>query len=90
MKTGPDALDTAKMSPREQNIKTGPDAVGTAENGSGSANHVNGTRRRRYSLKRVRERKKFKRDSRPSVPPKTGHGAQTKKTRPDTECPADK
>jgi hypothetical protein len=38
-------------------MKTGPDAVGTTENEFGSAKHENGTRRRLYRRKRVRERK---------------------------------
>jgi hypothetical protein len=57
MKTGPDALGTAKNRSGAQNMKPGHDALGTAENEFGSAKHENGTRRRRYHRKRVRERK---------------------------------
>jgi hypothetical protein len=38
MKTGPDALGTAKTRPDAQNLKSGPDALRTAENVSGSEN----------------------------------------------------
>jgi hypothetical protein len=38
MKTGDDALGTAKMGQGAQNWKTGPDALGTAENESGEQN----------------------------------------------------
>jgi hypothetical protein len=46
-----------KTSSGAQNTKTGPDALRTAENVFESAKHENGTRRRRYRQKRVRERK---------------------------------
>jgi hypothetical protein len=32
MKTGPDALSTAKIIPDAQNVKTEPDVLGTTEN----------------------------------------------------------
>jgi hypothetical protein len=57
-------------------------AIGTAQNGSGSAKHENGNRRRRYR-KWVRERKIRKRDPTPSLPPKMSPGAQNIKSGPD-------
>jgi hypothetical protein len=64
-------------------MKTGPDAAGTAENGFGSANQENETRRPRYRRNRVFERKTWKRDPTPSIQSRTGPGAQNKKTGPD-------
>jgi hypothetical protein len=64
-------------------MKTGPDALGTAENESGIAKHENGTRRPRNPRKRVQERKTWKQDPTPSVPPKMSPGAQIMKTGPD-------
>jgi hypothetical protein len=46
------------MGPGAQNMKTGPDALGTVENETWSAKYENGTRRRRYRRKGVKERKK--------------------------------
>jgi hypothetical protein len=66
-----------------QNRKTGPDAIGTAQNGSESAKHENGNRRRRYRKNWVRERKTRKRDSTPSVSPKMCPGAQNIKSGSD-------
>jgi hypothetical protein len=71
------------MSPVAQKLKTEPNALGTAENESGSAKHENATRRRRHRRIRVRERETWKRDLTPSVPSKTGPGAQNMKTGPD-------
>jgi hypothetical protein len=51
MKTGPDALSTAKKSPGAQNMKTGADVLGTAENEYEDAKHENGTRRPRNRRK---------------------------------------
>jgi hypothetical protein len=71
------------MSLGAHNMKTEPDALGTAENDHGCAKHENGTRRPRYHLKRVWERKTRKSDPTPPVPPKTSPGAQNMKTRLD-------
>jgi hypothetical protein len=57
MKTGPDALGTAKTWPGAKNMEKGPDTLGTAEKESESAKHEKGTRRPRYRRKRIRERK---------------------------------
>jgi hypothetical protein len=57
IKTGPDALGTVENGSGVQNMKAGSDAVDTVENDSGRVKHENGTRRRRYRRKRVRERK---------------------------------
>jgi hypothetical protein len=73
----------SKTSPEVQNMKTEHDALGTAENESGSAKNENGTLRPRYRRKRVRVRKALKRDTSPSVPPKTSPGAQNMKMEPD-------
>jgi hypothetical protein len=87
-KKGPDALGTAEKSPGAQNMKTGSDALDTIENECGRAKHEIRTRRPRYNRKRVRERKPFKRDTEPSVPPKTSPGAQNMKTEHDAHCTA--
>jgi hypothetical protein len=64
-------------------MKTGPDVLATAENEYGDTKHENGTRRPPYCRKRVRERKAWKRDPTPSLPPKTCTGTQNMKTGPD-------
>jgi hypothetical protein len=82
VKTGPYALRTAENEfgrVKHENRY----ALGSAENESGSAKHENGTRRPRYRRKSVREHKKSKRDTTPSVPPKMSPGAQNMKTGPD-------
>jgi hypothetical protein len=71
------------MNPGAENMKMKPDALGNAENESGSAKHDNENRRPRYRRKRVRERKTLKRDSMPSVSPKTCPGAKNIKTGSD-------
>jgi hypothetical protein len=71
-------------------MKTGTDALRTAENEYGSAKLENGNRRPRNRRKRVRERKALKRDTTPSVPPKTSPEAQNKKTVPIKLCTAEK
>jgi hypothetical protein len=72
-----------KMIMGAQNMKTRPDAFGTAENESEHAKHENGTRHPRYRRKRLLERKTWKRDPTPSVPPKMSLGTQNMKTGPD-------
>jgi hypothetical protein len=67
-------------------MKTGPDALGIVENEFGSAKYVNATQRSRYRPKRVRERKKLKRDLKPSVPYKRSPVAQNMKTGLDALC----
>jgi hypothetical protein len=57
VRTRPDALVPPKMSPEGQNKQMRPNALGTAQNDFGSVKHENGTRRLRYRLKQVRERK---------------------------------
>jgi hypothetical protein len=64
-KMGPDAHGTAENEFGSKNMKTGPDALSTA--------------RRNY----VWERKTWKRDSTPSIPPKMSTGARNMKTGPD-------
>jgi hypothetical protein len=64
-------------------MKTLPDALGTVENVSGNAKHENGSGRRRYHRKQVRERKTLKRDPTLSIQPKTSPGAQNIKTGAD-------
>jgi hypothetical protein len=66
-----------------QNMKTGADALGIAEIEFKSTKHKNGTRPPWYSRKRVWERKTWKRDLTPSVPPKMSTGSQNMKTGPD-------
>jgi hypothetical protein len=78
--TGPDASVPPKTGLGVQKMKTRHDAIGTDENESGSAKHENGNRRHRYRPKLVLARKTRKREPTPSVPPKTGPGAQNKKT----------
>jgi hypothetical protein len=56
-------------------MKTEPDALGTAENESGHAKLENETRRPRYRYENESGNAK-KRDSTPSVPPKTCSGAR--------------
>jgi hypothetical protein len=68
-----------KASPGVRNTKTIHGAIDTAQNGSRSAKHNNSTRRPRYRQKWVQERKTWKRDPTPSVPPKTSRGAQNMK-----------
>jgi hypothetical protein len=57
MNIGHDASVPPKTGPGAQNVNTGPDALGNAEKETRKAKHENGTRRRRYRRKRVRERK---------------------------------
>jgi hypothetical protein len=73
-----------KMGPGAPNMITVPGALRTTHNGSESVKYENMTRRPRYGRKRVRERKTRKLDLAPSVPPKTGPGAQNMKSGPDT------
>jgi hypothetical protein len=77
------------MSLGTQKKKTGPDDLGTAENDFRSAKKENETRRPRYRRKRVRAHKTLKRDSTPSVPPKTRPDAQNMKTGPEALCTAE-
>jgi hypothetical protein len=57
MKTGPDALGTAKNMSGSAKQENGANALGTVKNESGRAKYENGTQRPRYRRKRVRERK---------------------------------
>jgi hypothetical protein len=82
-KRGPTPSEPPKTSPGAQNMKTGPDDLGIAENEYGCAKYENESRRPRNRQKRVRERKTWKRVTRPSVPSKTSPGAQNMKTGPD-------
>jgi hypothetical protein len=68
-----------KMSLGAQNMTTGPDAHGTPKNMSGSGKHEKGTRRPRYPQKHVRERKIWKLDRTPLIPPKMSPVAQNMK-----------
>jgi hypothetical protein len=63
-----------------QNMKTGPDTHSTAENESGSAKYENRTRRTRYRLILVCERKTLTLKPVPSVPPEMSPGAKNIKT----------
>jgi hypothetical protein len=51
MKTGPDALGTAKNESGSAKHEKGPHALDTAANENGRAKHENGTRRTRHHLK---------------------------------------
>jgi hypothetical protein len=82
-KRDPTPSEPPKMSPGAQNKKTGSDAPDNAANEFGSTKHKKGTLRPRYRRKRVRERKTWKRDPMPLVPPKTSMGVQNRKTGPD-------
>jgi hypothetical protein len=90
-KRDPTRSTLTKTGPGAQNIKTRLNALESAENksgsakheNSGSAKHENGTQRCWYRRKWVRERKTIKQDPTPLVSPKTNHGAQNMKTRPD-------
>jgi hypothetical protein len=84
MKTGPGTLGTPNMGMKAQNMKTEIGALDTVENECGSAKYENWIWRPRYCRKRVRERKIWKLDPAPSVPPKTGTGEQNMKIEPDT------
>jgi hypothetical protein len=64
-------------------MKSRPDALITTETVPGSAKYENGTRHPPYRQKRVREHKIWKRDSTPSVSPKTCPRVQNIKTGPD-------
>jgi hypothetical protein len=75
-KRNPTPSEPPKMRPGAQNMKTGSDALRTVKNVFGSANHRNGTRRRRYHRKLVRERKTWKKEPSPFAPPKTSPRAQ--------------
>jgi hypothetical protein len=82
MKTGPNALRTAENVSGSAKHENGTkDAVGTAENEFGGRKHENETRRPRYRWKWVPERKTWKLELTPTVPPKTSPGAQNLKTR---------
>jgi hypothetical protein len=74
----------SKKSLGAQNMKMGPGALSTAKNDSGSTKYENRDRRPRYRRKWVYERKTWKLDLAPSVPPETDTGAQYMKTGPDT------
>jgi hypothetical protein len=76
---GADTIGTAETIQGAQKKKTGLDALGTAENMSESAKRENGTRHPRYRWKRVQERKKWKWDWTPKVPPKMSPGAENLK-----------
>jgi hypothetical protein len=78
----PTTSSLPKTTPGVPKKKTGHDTLGTAKNESGSAMHVNGTRRRRYRRKWVWERKTWKRDPTLSVMPKMSPKAQNMKTGP--------
>jgi hypothetical protein len=80
MKTGPEALGTAETEYEDVNMKTGPDALEIAENESGRTKYEHWTKRPPHRRKRDRERKTFKWDRTPSVPPKMSSGAQNMKT----------
>jgi hypothetical protein len=90
MKTGPDALSTNENGSRSAKHKNETRRRRYRQKESGSAKHKNGTRRGRYRRKWVRERKTLKRDPTPSVPQKTGSGAQNLKTGPDAIGTAEK
>jgi hypothetical protein len=81
-KRDPTPSKPSKTSPGVQNMQTRPDVLGTIENESGSAKHENRTRRPRYNRKWVWERKIWKRDLTPSVPPQMIPGEQNMKTGP--------
>jgi hypothetical protein len=83
LKRDPKPPELPNTSLSAQNKKTGLDAHGTTENKFGSAKHENWTRRPRYRRKYVQERKSWKRDPTPSVPPKMSPGAQIMKSGSD-------